>query len=235
MLALAAFLIWNRILRRLVERRSRALFKSQIAKVESQLRVDERTRLAADLHDTLSQNLTAISFQLSAGDLQTADRMLHSCRAELRRCLWDLKSDALDEPDFNTAIRRTVEPVLRGATLSVRFNVARSRMNDITAHTILSILRELAANAVRHGNATRLRIAGTAEARQSAIVFSLADNGCGFDPENCPGPLEGHFGLNGIRDRLGRYEGSLTLRTAPGGGTIAVVKIKNADKTNSES
>ena len=77
--------------------------------------------------------------------------MLTSCRTELRRCLWDLKSDALNERDFAKAIRMSTEPVLGNARLLVRFNVPRSRVNDSTAHAILSIIRELAANAVRHG------------------------------------------------------------------------------------
>ena len=60
--ALAAILVWNLSLRRLAERRGRELLRSELSQSEAELRVDERTRLAAELHDSLAQNMTGISF-----------------------------------------------------------------------------------------------------------------------------------------------------------------------------
>ena len=222
---LVLILIWNLSLRILAERRGRALFKSQIAKVESELRIAERTRLAVELHDSISQNLAAISYEIAAENLTTADKMLRSCRTELRRCIWDLRNDALDEKDFSSAIRQTLTPVIGNAALFVRFNVSRAHLNDITAHAILSILRELAHNAVHHGQAKNIRIAG--EHKPTEIRFSLRDDGCGFDSRSCPGPAEGHFGLNGIRDRVGHLGGVFTIESTPGKGTRAFVSIKS--------
>ena len=228
--ALVGILVWNRTLAILVRRRSRELFRSQIAQAESQIRIDERTRLAAELHDYTAQNLTVVAYQISeartalgdthgasADRLDEAARTLKSCRTSLRRCLWDLRSDVLDEPDFAEAIRRTVVPVARKAKVSVRFEGQRSGLNDITAHAILSILRELAANAAAHGQAKSIRIAG--ECRPDGIRFSVQDDGCGFDPLLAPQQDEGHFGLDGIRERLEHLEGSLTIDSSPGAGT----------------
>ena len=61
--ALAGFVVWNRALRHLANRRGRELYREQIALASAQLRVDERTRLAAELHDSLSQNLSGIACQ----------------------------------------------------------------------------------------------------------------------------------------------------------------------------
>ena len=151
--------------------------------------------------------------------------MLRSCRTELRRCIWDLRNDALDEKDFSAAIRQTLSPVIGNAALFVRFNVSRAHLNDITAHAILSILRELAYNAVHHGEAKNIRIAG--ERTATEIRFSLRDDGCGFDSRSCPGPAEGHFGLSGIRDRVGHLGGYFTIESTPGKGTRAFVSIKS--------
>ena len=230
MLALiVAILIWNASLRILVERRSREVIRAQERKLESDLRVGERTRLAAELHDYLAQNLTAVAYRVSeamaslperddvaAGCLQTVSRMLKSCRTDLRRCLWDLRSDVLDEPDFAEAIRRTVRPVAGNARVAVRFEGRRAQLSDSTAHVLLSVLRELTANAANHGEARSIRIAG--ECRPEGVRFSVQDDGIGFDPNGVLGQDEGHFGLDGIRERLERLGGTLTIDSTPGQG-----------------
>ena len=109
------------------------------------------------------------------------------------------------------------------ASVSIRFAIPRRRLKDTTAHAILAIVRELTGNAIRHGGATEVKIAGCIEHGQ--ILFSVKDNGCGFDPANCNGPLQGHFGIEGIRNRLEKLNGTLTIDSAPGAGTKATVAI----------
>lgn len=234
-------LAWNVSLRTLVARKSRALLKEQAEKLSETLKIDERTRLAAELHDFHCQNLTAISYQLSSicnackngpldivEQLNTAIRMLRSCRTDLRRCLWDLRNDVLDENDYEEAIRQTISPVIGDATLSVRFNGRRSGLSDTTAHTILSILRELSANARNHGHATAIRIAG--ERKPDAIRFSIQDNGIGFNPESAPGQEAGHFGLDGVRARLSHLNGTMTIDSKPTRGTYIRLTICSQSK-----
>ena len=233
---LVVVLIWNRVLNRLVERRGRELFRAEVAKVGSELRIGERTRLAVELHDSLSQNLTGVAMKIKAAErcgatdptallhhLEIADKALQSCRDELRNSLWDLRNQALEDADLNRAIRRTLLPHVENVSLAIRFSVRRSLLTDNTAHDILRIIRELAVNAIRHGKATALRIAGSIEG--DTLLFSVTDNGHGFDPESCPGVREGHFGLQGVRERLARFAGTLTLESSLGHGTRAVIAL----------
>ena len=241
LLALSAIVVWNRILNRLVARRGHELFKSQIAETASALKVEERTRLAAELHDALSQNLAAIACQVTAAKstaakgsetqtlLTTAERMLQSSRTELTRCLWDLRGDSLEESDFTNAIRNTLSRLVLKAKVVIRFNVPRKRVDDATAHAILCIVRELVSNAVKHGAATEVRVAG--ETHKSAISFSVRDNGSGFDTEHVHGVTEGHFGLEGIRDRVNRLDGTFEIESKPGTGTKATVQLKMKDES----
>lgn len=237
LIVIVAILIWNATLRVLVARKSRALLREQTAKLEETLKIDERTRLAAELHDYLAQNLTVISYQVSAAEtalaanskdaadcLKAADRMLLSCRADLRRCLWDLKSDALNEPDFAKAIEQTCEPVSGDAHLHVRFAVKRNLLSDSTAHAILSICRELVSNAVRHGMADNVKIAG--ELKSGTIRFSVRDNGTGFEPEKRPGQADGHFGLDGVAERIRHLNGQMQIDSRPGQGTRIAVTLR---------
>jgi len=229
-------LLWNATLRLVVERRSHELFREKIAHVTAELRTDERTRLAVELHDSLAQNLTGISFQINAAQriadaerhstaatLALASKTLQSCREELRNCLWDLRNQALDEPDVNTAIRKTLRPYLNGTALTVRFNVPRAKISDNTLHALLRIIRELVSNAIVHGQAKNVWIAGGLE--KKTLMFSVRDDGCGFDPNNIPGPSQGHLGLQGIRERIRKLSGTLRIDSAPGEGSKITVSV----------
>ena len=234
-LVILGILLRNRHLNRLIARRGRELAREQLSHLASELKTGERTRLAVELHDTLSQNLAGLACILGTSEsalptdprlaqrgLATANRMLQSCRTELRHCLFDLRNDMLDEHDFPTAIRKTLAQLEPEAEISIRFAVSRSRFHDATVHAILSIIRELVSNALRHGKATSVRIAGSVE--NGTLLFSVTDNGTGFDPAACPGPDEGHFGIDGIRERLSRRNGRLSYESRPG-QTYARIEI----------
>ena len=227
--ALLGILVWNRILNRLVERRSRQLFREQVAHAGDKLKVGERTRLAVELHDSLSQTLTGVSFQIDAAErartkdpsriakhLAIAKRTLTSCREELRNCLWDLRNNALEDADAADAIRRTIEPHIAEAAATIDFDVPRAKLSDNTFHAVLCIIRELAVNAVRHGSARHIAIRG--EIADGHLACSVTDDGTGFDPGNRPGMDEGHFGLLGISERINTLGGTLQIDSAKGHG-----------------
>ena len=234
--ALIAVYIWNRILQKLVTRRGRELYREQVAHAIAEFKTGERTRLAVELHDSLSQALAGIACHVAASAktlvanptvarrcIETAEKMLNSCRTELRQCLFDLRSDTLEEPDFSVAIKKTLEQLDGKAAINVRFNVPRRRLKDTTAHAILAIVRELTGNAIRHGSATEVKVAGCLD--QGCILFSVRDNGSGFDKDNCDGPLQGHFGLEGIRNRLEKMHGTFSIDSKPGEGAKATITI----------
>ena len=224
LLLLLAIVLWNISLRLIAERRGRELFRENVAHISADLRTDERTRLAVDLHDSLAQMLTGVSLQIDAGEYEIASKSLKSCRDELRNCLWDLRNQTLEERDMGEAIRRTLKPHIGTAELIIRFNVPRQKLSDLTAHSVLMIIRELATNAVRHGHAKTIRVAGGLDG--DALMLSVRDDGRGFDPDRCLGMAEGHFGLQGIRERVKRCDGTVAIESTPGKGTRVTVSLK---------
>ena len=209
---------------------------ARLAKLATDLKVEERTRLAVELHDSLAQNLTGVSLEIDTADkladedpkamrdhLDRAARTLKSCRDELRHCLWDLRNRALEETSMDEAIRQTLAPHVAGAEVAIRFNVPRERMSDNTTHAILRIIRELVINAVRHGRAKKIWIAGSVDGDK--LLFSVRDDGCGFDPANAPGFAEGHYGLVGITERVESFEGEFNVESSTGRGTKATVTL----------
>ena len=229
--------VWNRALKAVAERTKKELREEVMAHVASDLRVGERTSLAVELHDTIAQNLTGVALEINAANklidsdlssahrhLDTASKTLSSCRTELKNCLFDLRGNTLGQRDMDTAIRLSVAPVIGDAELTVRFNVPRERITDASAHAIIRIVRELASNAVRHGGAQKVKIAGAIN--EGALLFSVTDDGCGFDVEQAPGIDECHFGLQGIRERVARFQGEMKIESTPGKGTHVTITIK---------
>lgn len=233
---LAAILVWIVILRKMIVRRSRELARETIRSTSAALRLEERTRVAVELHDTIAQNLTGASFEIQAAlrlaasapdkmkdHLAIADRTLKSCRDDIRNCIWDLRTNSLDQEDLDHVIRVALSPHIGDAALNIRFNVPRAKLSEPTLHALLRIVRELAINAVRHGHATEIKIAGSIDG--NALLFSVRDNGCGFDPEQAPGASKGHFGLQGVRERIRKLDGSLTIDSSAEYGTRVSVML----------
>ena len=234
---LVAILIWNRSLAVLSDRRGKRLYAEAIAHTKAEMKVEERTHLAVELHDALSQTLTGVALQIDSACLanrdgntrvgqvlEVAKSMLASCRRELHNCLWDLRSRTFAEKDMTEAVTRTLAPYSDGVEISVRFNVPRSLFEEAQSHAILRMVREFAVNAIDHGHATRLWIAG--EHHDGMVSFSVRDNGCGFDLGAAPGPRQGHFGLQGVRERLDKLSGNLEIRSEPGKGTKVSIRFR---------
>jgi signal transduction histidine kinase len=239
--ALVVILVWNIMLNRTAERRGRALLHAQLKGAKAALKAEERTRLAVELHDSLAQIVSGAAMEIAAArrmqkdapeetarHLDIAEKTLASCRDGLRDCLWDLRSRALEETDMNSAILRTLTPHVGAKRVDVRFDAPRRRLSDNTAHAVLRIVRELTVNAIRHGGATRVKIAGAMDGDR--LLFSVTDNGCGFDPDAAPGILQGHFGLAGIQERAQQLNGGMEITSAPGKGTKIRVVVSIAEK-----
>ena len=122
------------------------------------------------------------------------------------------------------AVEHTIAPHLGGIKANVRFNVSRSRISESATHAVLRIIRELVSNAIRHGGAKQIWIAG--ECDGGRMSFSVKDDGCGFDPGSVPGPEQGHFGLLGVKERINTFGGTLEIRSKPGHGTKVTVSLK---------
>ena len=119
----------------------------------------------------------------------------------------------------------TLQRLMGGVMLQIRFNIPREKLSDNTVHALMRIVRELTTNAVRHGAAKTIRIAGALD--NGILSFSVTDNGKGFDPENRPGLAEGHFGLQGVEERVEELGGEMKISSKIGKGTRVKIWIKS--------
>lgn len=202
--------------------------------------LEERTRLARDIHDTLAQGLTGIVVQLGAAlralmvapdeareHLVLAQRMARESLAEARRSVWNLRAPALDRGDLADALRSVaVRPL--GSDVAVTFEQAGEPWPLTTAieSTLLRVAQEALANVARHSQATVAQMALIYMG--DSVQLSIHDNGVGFDPEAgpekgiTPGPWSG-FGLLGMEERVSALGGTLTLSSQDGTLLLATI------------
>lgn len=212
------------------------LIKEQI---ESNATLEERNRIARELHDTLSQGFSGVGYQLAsvsnhlAGDpdkarekLDAAREMVEHSLAEARESLIGLRvpvgAETLDFPNATLATAKT-----RCEEAEVRFESERegwqegAHLPPETAYACHRIVLEAVTNALRHSGAERIRVV-LAGASDGARI-TIEDNGRGFST-SARAP-EGHFGLQGMRERAQQLGAALAVRSAPGEGTAIELSL----------
>ncbi len=199
--------------------------------------LNERTRVARELHDTVEQGLAGIALQLEAvaGSLRTspdvarqsldvARQMLRYSLEETRRSVMDLRSQALESRDLAGAL----ESLARQMTINtraeahVRVTGVRQRLDAAEEHHLLRIGLEALTNALKHGGATRIDI----ELRfaPDATNLIVTDNGQGLESGD-RATAGAHFGLQGVRERVDKLGGLLAIDSTPGAGTRLAVMV----------
>ncbi len=244
---LAITLFWNWLLRRRVEQRSRQLAEEMRARreasVEFEATLRERERLAADLHDTLEQSLTSLALQLEAGDalredspersaghLKIARQLLLRSREEVRRSVWNLRAQAMEGRMLPDALREIAAGLVNGCgpKIEIRGEGEAKPLPDFVGGNLLLLAQEAMTNALKHSGAGHIQV--TVGFHDGTVKVAIQDNGTGFDLSNHPGPREGHFGLQGMRERMKRVGGTLEVASSPGSGTsvTAIAPIDGA-------
>jgi signal transduction histidine kinase len=195
----------------------------------------ERNRLAADLHDGAVQRLTALSLRahVTAGrvdDPVAAQQMrqigedLQVQVADLRALMARLQPPALAELGLAEALRdhadRFCPPF--GVDVTVLGDARRGFDRD-SETAAYRIAQEAIANAARHAAARRIEV--RIEDLDGLLRITVADDGCGFDPEGVRPEGVRHFGLTAMRARANALGGTLRIRSTQAAGTVVVAEL----------
>jgi PAS domain S-box-containing protein len=197
--------------------------------------LEERNRMAREIHDTLAQAFTGILMQLGAAErllasdpvrsqshFQSIGDLAREGLAEARRSVQALRPQALEQMDLAGALAQMVQKLNYGQTPRLEFHlhgVPRGLRTDVADH-LLRMGQEALTNALRHSGANMIRVELTFA--DAEIRLCVQDNGRGFDV-NSPEHKEG-FGLRGIRERAGIVGAELTVISMPMIGTRIDVK-----------
>jgi signal transduction histidine kinase len=198
---------------------------------------EERRRIARELHDEAGQALTMIMMNLARTidtlpkDATAAKERLSQSRSlaegtlgELRKLIYELRPELLDQLGMVPALRSYVKTRLEAANIKVQlqFLGLQERLPSQVEITLFRVIQEAVTNIVRHSGASMVAIQVTAS--DSAVTATVEDDGRGFDAEAVLKAPES-WGLRGIRERVAVIGGELSIESAPRQGTCLRVHI----------
>lgn len=197
--------------------------------------MEERERLAMEMHDTLAQNFAGLGFQLEAlcedtlpetpirKQLESTLGLARFGHMQAKRNISALRPANLERVGLAAALRETAKAIVRGTQIRIELTT-RGELRPIpllVSDAVFRIAQEAIANAVRHGHpeTIRMRVSFT----ERSVILSVQDDGRGFDLSRDGGG----FGIRSMRQRAQRIGANFRLHSAPGRGTIVSVRAKS--------
>jgi nitrate/nitrite-specific signal transduction histidine kinase len=205
--------------------------------------MEERNRMAREIHDTLAQGFSGIILQLEAAeqalgsDLPALQRHLNQARnlarkslAEARRSVWNLRPQALEQRPLADAMKQEVDRFSQSTGVRVEFNILGDRLDlppEVEAG-ILRIFQESMTNVRKHAKATEVEV--NLAFNESAVELAVRDNGVGFKPKISDDGAKSvkkrdTFGLISMRERARGLGGTFEVQSQVGKGTLVKIII----------
>jgi signal transduction histidine kinase len=192
--------------------------------------VEERSRMAREIHDTLAQSFAGIALQLESAlhglrsdgesaPVTMALQMARQSRREAHRSIAALRTLHTDQ-----SLENMLRKVLRQQVtethveLSVSSQGTPERLTGEAEGQVLRIAQEGVANAIQHGAPTRIAVRLLFDDRK--LVMEIEDDGHGFEVSTAPGSEEGHFGITGMRERAASMKADLTILSGDHGTKV---------------
>jgi signal transduction histidine kinase len=193
--------------------------------------LDERRRMAREIHDTLAQGLTGIVTQLQAAEqaaaqttgeqpgwqrhVAAATQLARESLTEARRSVDALRPEPLEGCRLSEALGDVAErwSALNGILVQVTTTGTARPIDPEAEFALLRAAQEALANVARHAHATRVGL--TISYMENEVALDVRDDGVGFDPAS----LDHGFGLVAMRQRITALSGTLQIEAEPGGGT----------------
>lgn len=234
-LTLLALIVVAVLARRQIAQREEA---RKLAEVEFSAMLAERNRLAREIHDTLAQELNAVSMQLELAKnsaksgaaepvlpfLAAAHDIVRQSLRAARESIWDMRSHILERTDLGGALRTVAEQLRGGMDCEIRTEVRGRprRLAPNVENNLLRIGQEAVSNALKHARPRAIELELSFEEARVRLV--VTDDGTGFDAA-AQGATGSHFGLRGMRERAAQMNGKLDIGRNPGGGTRLEVSV----------
>jgi signal transduction histidine kinase len=211
------------------------------AQAEELAVLEDRNRLARNLHDSVSQTIFSMRLTAEAArllveqdqaeaieQLVRLQELSESALAAMRALIHELRPTAIAEQGLIPALRRLLTLLERQYGLSTAFNVTgEPDLSDEQAEQIYRIVQEGLNNVVKHARTDRAAV--TARFEKERLVLKIEDRGRGFDSERIAGKSES-IGLSSMRERVESLGGTLKIDSSPGQGTRITVEVGRENK-----
>src|SRR5699024_6670053 len=205
--------------------------------------VQERNRLARDLHDSVSQQLFAASMMMSAinetseindgaihHQIKMVEKMIHQSQLEMRALLLHLRPVALKGKSLQEGIHDLLKELMDRIPIELDANIEDFSIEKGVEDQLFRILQEAVSNSLRHAEASLISI--TLIKRDGFIIFKVVDNGKGFNMEEIN---TGSYGLETMKERTQDLGGYFKIVTLPNNGARIEIKIPTLREEGDES
>jgi signal transduction histidine kinase len=216
---------WAALLKRQVNRQLSILQE----KTQAEAVLEERQRIAREFHDTLEQELAGLSIRLDAATPRVADekarglleqqrRLLSRLQTETREFVWDLRDESRQVAPLPQSLGLLLDHLQSTTSIPLRLEVHGTppSLPPLVQHHLLRIAREAVHNAIKYARPKTVQVEITAGG--DTLELSIRDDGTGFDLEVAQ-VRQGHFGLQGMRERAKKLATELKVESLPGKGT----------------
>jgi len=198
--------------------------------------LEERNRLAREMHDTLVQGCVgAVSMLEAADSLQSespqrahglvahAREQIRATIDEARDAIWNLRGKSAE--NLGARLAELAHGMSRDNSIAIRLHMKGTpgKLSVTTEDNLLLVAREALLNALRHGSPTRIDL--DLRYASGSLEMKIADNGCGFSTAAWENASGRHYGLIGMRERAEALGGALSITSANRKGTVVGVKI----------
>jgi signal transduction histidine kinase len=212
------------------------------ADAQEKASLEERARLARELHDSATQTVFSMGILAQAAQRQherggkqlaaTLERvavLAKQAHAELRALLFELRPDAALEHGLEQGLRQLVDAVRARTDFAIEFagGISATVPADQAA-ALFRIVQEALNNAAKHAQATRITV--TVGEEQGALQVSVADDGVGFDPDTLATRGSGHLGMRSMRERAAAAGLVLEVASTPGSGTTVHIAAPSCER-----
>ncbi|HSH78684.1 MAG TPA: sensor histidine kinase [Herpetosiphonaceae bacterium] len=219
-----------------VEGRTREIEQQMIAAVQERAVLEERQRLARDLHDSVTQALYGITLHaqaarrlLAAGDIAVALDSLGAVQDtaqealdEMRLLIFELRPPILEQMGLVAALQARLNAVEGRANLQTKLIAdGGCGLPALVEQALYRIATEALNNALKHAHARHITV--WLHQTETHVLLEITDDGVGFEP--AASRESGGLGLCGIAERVAQLDGTFTLQGAPGAGTRLHVEI----------
>ncbi|MCM3744401.1 sensor histidine kinase [Sporosarcina luteola] len=193
--------------------------------------VQERQRLARELHDSVSQQLFAASMLMSAINEQEheqamqkpllqVERMVQQAQLEMRALLLHLRPAALNDKSLAEGLEELLVELKEKVSFDIRYRLEEVSLSKGAEDHLFRIAQETLSNTLRHAQATEVDVLFVE--RDGLAIFRVQDNGIGFEESDGKG---GSYGLQNVKERAIEIGGTCKIVSVPSQGTIVEVKL----------
>lgn len=183
------------------------------------LQEDDRQRIAAELHDTVLQNLSLVVHNLELAskfidfdsvraklELETDRKLVKDIIDEIRSTIFDLRPMQIDDFGFKRSIENLLETYSHRTSISIKYDICEAEdVDDLVLLTVFRIIQELVNNSIKHSNANNLFV--SVIRNNSTLVIEVKDDGIGTDPDSLN--KENHYGIKILKERVSMVNGVL--------------------------